>query len=109
MPKLPHHYERFVAAFPEVGEAHKRLSEAAMASGPLDPKTAELIKVGFSAGARMESAVKSHARRALSAGASHEEIVHAVLLGVTTVGFPTMMATLSWVQDVLEADSCAAR
>ena len=30
-----------------------------------------------------------------------EEIRHAVLLATTTLGFPTMMKTLSWVEDII--------
>src|SRR2546427_7769144 len=40
------------------------------------------------------------ARRALEAGCSPEEIYHVALLGTTTLGFPTMMKTFSWMDDV---------
>jgi alkylhydroperoxidase/carboxymuconolactone decarboxylase family protein YurZ len=33
------------------------------------------------------------------AGVSPEEIRHAILLTLTTIGFPRAMAALSWVQD----------
>jgi alkylhydroperoxidase/carboxymuconolactone decarboxylase family protein YurZ len=55
----------------------------------------------LAAGARLEGAVHSHCRRALEAGITPEEIRHAIVLSVTTVGFPSMMATLSWVDDIL--------
>ncbi len=100
MSELPRHYVRFVDNFPEVGAAYKSLGEASITSGPLDRKCVELIKIGVSTGGRMESAVKSHARRALDAGATPDEIRHAVLATVTTIGFPTMMAALSWIEDV---------
>ena len=41
-------------------------------------------------------------RRALQAGASQEEILHALLLLVSTIGFPQTMAAISWSQEVLE-------
>ncbi len=72
-------------------------------SGPLDAKTRELIKLGMAAAQRSESAVKSHAHRALAEGASAEEVTHAVLLGITTIGFPAMMTALSWVQEALDS------
>jgi alkylhydroperoxidase/carboxymuconolactone decarboxylase family protein YurZ len=40
-------------------------------------------------------------RRALAAGATADECRHVVLLATTTLGFPAMMAALSWVEDVL--------
>lgn len=44
---------------------------------------------------------KSHARKALAAGASPAEIRHVVLLAIPTVGFPAMMAALTWIGDEL--------
>ena len=49
----------------------------------------------------MEGAVHSHTRRAVEAGCTPEEIRHAVLLSTTTMGFPSMMKTLSWVEDII--------
>ncbi len=99
--ELPAAYRSFANAHPRVMEAYEQLGEACGASGPLDRKTTELVKLGLAVGARLEGAVHAHARRALGAGASPDEIRHAVRLAVTTVGFPTMMAALSWVDDVL--------
>ena len=39
--------------------------------------------------------------RALAAGCSPDEIRHVVLLATTTLGFPSMMAVRTWVEDVL--------
>jgi alkylhydroperoxidase/carboxymuconolactone decarboxylase family protein YurZ len=44
----------------------------------------------------------SSTRKALEAGASPEEIAHAVLLAMTTTGFPNMIAALQWVDEVLK-------
>jgi alkylhydroperoxidase/carboxymuconolactone decarboxylase family protein YurZ len=43
----------------------------------------------------------SSTRKALGAGASPEEILHVVLLALTTTGFPNMIAALGWVEAVL--------
>lgn len=102
MSKLPKRYTKFFQRFPEVGESYRGLSDAVGAAGPLDPKTIELVKIGIAVGARMEGAVRSHVRKALEAGATPDEIRHAVLQATTTVGFPTMMAGLSWVDAILE-------
>lgn len=104
MNKLPRTYQRFSKAQPKVWRAYTRLGQAAAESGPLDEKTRELIKLGMSAALRSESAVKSHAHRAREAGASVDEIAHAIMLGVTTIGFPAMMTALYWTQEALQDD-----
>jgi AhpD family alkylhydroperoxidase len=52
-----------------------------------------------------ESAVHSHTHRALALGITPEELEHAILIGVTTMGFPRMMTALSWVKDAVAAHS----
>jgi 4-carboxymuconolactone decarboxylase len=99
--KLPSAYRRFGDAHPRILGAYEQVSDATLTDGPLDRKTAELVKIGIALGARLESAVHSHVRRAREAGATGDEIQHAVRLGLTTIGFPSMMAGLSWVNDVL--------
>jgi alkylhydroperoxidase/carboxymuconolactone decarboxylase family protein YurZ len=103
--KLPSAYRRFAEEQPRLADAYERLSEASLTEGPLDRKTAELVKIGIAVGARLEGAVHSHVRRALEAGASGAEIHHAVRLALTTVGFPTMMAALSWAGDIVSSDT----
>lgn len=98
---LPAAYRSFADTHPQVMEAYEQLGEACGVSGPLDRKTTELVKLGLAVGARLEGAVHSHVRRALDADASPDEIRHAIRLALTTLGFPTMMAALSWVNDVL--------
>jgi len=105
MSKIPGFYSRFIEQYPDVGDAYNALSKACKNAGPLDARTAELVKLGISIGAGMSGATHSHARKALAAGASHDEIVHAVLMATTTLGFPNMMRGLAWVKEVFaEAD-----
>lgn len=101
MPKLPMRYTEFLEKYPDVGQAHHALGDACSAAGPLDEKTRALVRLGIAVGCQHEGAVHSHARRALEAGASAKEIHHAVILSTTTIGFPAMMAALSWVDDIL--------
>lgn len=100
--KLSAPFERFMKQFPRAHEAYDRLGEACSTSGPLDAKTRELIKLGMAIGIRSEGAAHSHAGRALEAGASPEEVRHAVLLGIPTLGLPTTVAAFTWVDDVLD-------
>lgn len=99
--KLPSAYRRFATEQPRLADAYERLSEASLTEGPLDRKSAELVKIGIAVGARLEGAVHAHVRRALEAGAGPDEIRHAVRLALTTIGFPSMMAALAWANDVL--------
>jgi alkylhydroperoxidase/carboxymuconolactone decarboxylase family protein YurZ len=102
MSKPPRFYEEFKAAHPELVHAYEALGEAARAAGPLTPREAELVKVGFAAGARLEGGLHSHTRRALAVGASAEDLRHVALLAITTLGFPAAMAIRARIEDVLD-------
>ncbi|MGQ9903197.1 MAG: carboxymuconolactone decarboxylase family protein [Anaerolineae bacterium] len=105
MSNLPRSYRQFKKEHARLWRAYDKLGAAAAESGPLDAKTRELIKLGMAAAQRSESAVKSHVHRALEAGASTDEVTHAVLLGVTTIGFPAMMTALNWAQEAINAQA----
>lgn len=94
--KLPSTYKRFISKFPELGAAHESVAKAVEQAGPLDAKTCALVKIGICIGAGLESALRSHVRRALQHGATTEEIEQAVLLAMNTVGFPSTVAAWSW-------------
>ncbi len=96
--KLPGTFKRFIERFPELGESHQRIAETVDHIGPLDRRTCELVKIGISLGAGLESALRSHVRRAMEAGASEQEIEQALMLGMNTVGFPRTVAGWSWAQ-----------
>jgi AhpD family alkylhydroperoxidase len=93
------HYHYLKANFPEVMAAVETLGATAREAGPLDKKTTELIQLGVAASAQSVGSVHSHARRALAAGASRQELEHALLVLVSTIGFPKVAAALSWIQD----------
>jgi alkylhydroperoxidase/carboxymuconolactone decarboxylase family protein YurZ len=99
--KIPKRFLKFQKDYPGVAKGYEQLGAAARKAGPLDAKTRALVGLAIAVGARHEGAVHSHTRKALEAGCSAKEIRHAVLLSVTTMGFPNMMAALSWVDDVL--------
>jgi AhpD family alkylhydroperoxidase len=99
--KLPRSYETFKRRHAKIWQAYDRLGALAHRAGPLNEKTRELAKLAMSIGAKMEGAVHSHTRKALDAGATAGEIRHLVLLSLTTLGFPSTIAALSWVEDVL--------
>jgi len=100
-PEPPRRYQQFRRKYPAVMRAYESLGEATAQAGPLDAKSRALVKLGIAIGAWREGAVHSHTRRVLAAGCSLDEIRHVVLLATTTLGFPSMMAALTWVEDVL--------
>jgi AhpD family alkylhydroperoxidase len=101
MKKLPERFTSFLKDYPDVGDAYQALGKAVAAAGPLDAKTRELIKLGAAIAAGQEGGTHSHARKAMDAGAAAEEVRHAALQTLTTIGFPNMMRGLSWVDDVI--------
>lgn len=100
--KVPGTYKQFIKKYPELGKSHERIATAVEAAGPLDVKTLSLIKIGICVGAGLESALRSHVRRAIQNGAKNAEIEQAVLLGMNTVGFPRTVAAWSWAQQQFE-------
>jgi len=96
---LPRTFKDFVSRFPELGQAHETIAQAVEKYGPLDRKTCHLIKIGISLGAGLESATKSHVRRALEAGATQAEIEQAILLTMNTCGFPRTVMGWKWAQE----------
>jgi 4-carboxymuconolactone decarboxylase len=102
--QLPLRFQQFGKKFPGVMQAYQSLGETTAAAGPLEAKTRALVKLGIATGAWREGAVHSHTRRALDAGCTPDEIRHVVLLATTTLGFPSMMAALTWVEDVLSRE-----
>jgi AhpD family alkylhydroperoxidase len=107
MGKLPRRYQEFRQEHGAVWQAYEALGTAAADEGPLEPKVRELVKLGMAAAIRGETAVHSHTHRALEAGATPAEVEHAVLLGITTIGFPSMMTALTWARAALAASGAA--
>ena len=91
--QLQKQHRKFFAAVEGLGKAVRK-------EGPIDEKTGHLIQLAAAATLRSEGAVHSHAKRALEAGATPQELRHAIILITSTIGFPNVVAALSWVDDV---------
>ncbi len=102
MSNVPKRFEKFTQDFPSVAKAYATLGDAVHHAGPLDEKTRAMIKLAISAASRQEGAVHSHVRKALDAGVTKEEMRHVILLALPTIGFPGMMAAMSWVEDIVK-------
>ena len=102
---------RFLRSTDHAATAHTRLAsvrhrniwdgKAASEAGPLDAHTRRLLKLALAIGAGSEGAVHSHTRQGLAEGLSAEEITQVAVLAITTLGFPSAMAGLSWMRDIL--------
>jgi AhpD family alkylhydroperoxidase len=97
---FPNWYSKMRQQYRECFEALENLGETIRKQGPLDEKTSHLIQLAAAAAIRSEGSVHSHARRAMKAGATPEEIYHTIMLLTSTIGFPTTSAALSWVSDL---------
>jgi 4-carboxymuconolactone decarboxylase len=86
---------KFIDSLEQLGEVVRR-------EGPLDEKTSQLVQLAAAAAIRSQGSVHSHVRRALAAGASPDEVYHALIMLTSTIGFPTTSAALSWAYDVIE-------
>jgi AhpD family alkylhydroperoxidase len=102
MPKLPNQYTSIQKRYKSLIKAVENVGKAAKTAGPLNKKISELVQLAAAAAIRSEGSVHSHTRRALAAGAKPEEVRHTVVLLTSTIGFPTVSAALSWIDDVLE-------
>jgi len=99
---LPKNYSRLLKRYPVFSKALANLGETVRQQGPLDAKQAQLIQLAAAASIRSEGAVHSHTRRALELGANEEEIRHTLILLTSTIGFPSVAAALTWVEDVFD-------
>ena len=100
---LPRPYEAMKKTHPALMKAYEAFGAACAASGPLDARSIAIIKLAVSFGAGLEGAAHSHARKALAAGWSAEDLLHAARLCAPTIGFPAMMRARQWVGDVVES------
>ena len=101
---LPEKYTSFAADFPQIFDLFNELGTKVRESGPLDENTQNLIKLGIAVGSNSRGGVMSHTRKALDTGSTKEAIRHAILLSLSTTGFPNMIAALNWANEVLEQD-----
>jgi alkylhydroperoxidase/carboxymuconolactone decarboxylase family protein YurZ len=100
--KPPKHYRRIKKTQPGFIAAWEAIGHAVRDTGPLPPKTGHLIQLAAAAAVRSEGAVHSHVRRLVGLKAKPAEIRQAIMLTAATIGFPAVMAALSWADDILE-------
>ncbi len=97
---LPAGAAKLAIRHPEVWESFEELGARCAEAGPLDARTRRLVKLALAAGAGLEGAVHSHARRALAEGVAADEIQHVALLAIPTLGLSTAIRAMTWLDDV---------
>jgi len=102
MRMAPKFFQQFTKDYPQITKAYENLGKECRKAGPLNEREQALVKLSLAIGARMEGAVHAEVRKGLDAGLQPDEIRHAVFLALTSMGFPGMMAALSWVNDYLK-------
>jgi 4-carboxymuconolactone decarboxylase len=98
MPRPPRTFDEFSETFPTLRKAWDILGDAGK-EGPLDDRTARLVKLGVAIGAMKEGAVHSSARKALALGITSEEMNQVVALASTIIGMPSSVAVWTWLRD----------
>jgi len=78
------------ALIPDALSAFGRLSHAAQAPGVLDRRTKELIALSIAVATRCDGCIGYHARGALHAGATRQELAEAVAVAVQLGGGPAV-------------------
>ena len=106
---LPRVYRDFRRDHRDIAVAYDRLGDVCRQAGPLELREQRLVKLGMAIGLSSEGGVRSHVRRGLAEGLTPEELVHAVTLGVPTIGFPATAAAYRWATEVLESGDGDAR
>jgi alkylhydroperoxidase/carboxymuconolactone decarboxylase family protein YurZ len=101
-PQPPDTYLKIKERHSDLIEAVEALSKTARMSGPLDEKTAHLIQLGAAVAVHSFGSVRSHAARAMASGATLDEVRHAIIILTSTIGFPTVAAALSWVDEAFK-------
>jgi len=104
MRKVPLVFQEFNKKNPGIAEAYENLAEECRKSGSLSEREQSLAKLGIAIGSGMEGSVHSQVRKGLDAGLRPDEIRHAFRLALTAIGFPRMMAALTWAEDILNKE-----
>ena len=99
---LPEFYKSFREQYGAVASGLDRLAATIDQTGGLDERSRRLIKLGIAIGSRSGGAVRSNARKAAALGMEPDQLRQAALLAVTTLGFPSAMAALQWIEEVID-------
>lgn len=101
---LPQVYVDFTERYPGISAANGTVArQVDEATSFFDEPTRRLLKLAVAIGAQADGAVRSNVRKALSSGASEEQVRGVALLALTTCGLPACVAGMGWIEEVLAA------
>ena len=99
--EFPPSLQRFIKKYTEVWGNYEKLGVACNNAGPLKEKCLLLIKMAINGAQGLETPLKTHARKALKAGVTPEEIRHALIQLLPATGIASMMRALRWAEQVI--------
>ena len=85
-PGMSNAFRTFMTEAPKHAQAWMAMVQSLDGAGALDKKTEELAYLAVLAALRLESGVPLHVRLAKQAGASREEVISAILVGLPAAG-----------------------
>ncbi len=97
----PDYYTNLKKRYPMVSKSFDTLAADCAVAGPLDAKTQRMVKLGVAIGKGIEGDIQNLTMQALADGNTPDEIRHAVLLSVTTAGFPAMITSMQLVEEII--------
>lgn len=97
--QLPPTLRKFIQRNPKIWESHEALGIACRKAGPLSDKEIEFIKMAITASQMLETAFKTHAKKASEAGATGEEMQHVIIQLLPIMGLGRTMMAAKWLED----------
>ena len=97
-------HQRLLQSKSKVYEAFLAMEAATYANGALSKKDKELIAVGISVVINCESCMQWHIEQAVRSGATHDQIIEAIEVGIEMAGGPGTVAA-RFALRVLDAQS----
>jgi AhpD family alkylhydroperoxidase len=85
-PAISYAFQTFMTEAPKHAQAWMAAVQGLDGASALDKKTEELAYLAVLAALRLESGVPFHTQSAKQAGASREEVISAILIGLPAVG-----------------------
>jgi alkylhydroperoxidase/carboxymuconolactone decarboxylase family protein YurZ len=85
-PQVSNAFQTFMQEAPQQAQAWMTVVEGLAKASALDKKTEELAYLAVLAALRMESGVPFHVQMARAAGASRDEVISAILVGLPAAG-----------------------
>jgi alkylhydroperoxidase/carboxymuconolactone decarboxylase family protein YurZ len=99
--RLPSTLQEFIGRYPKVWSAHENLGVECKQAGPLDEKQIQLIKIAATGCLTLETAFKTHVKKAVQANATKDEIEHTIIQLLPIVGMGRTMMAMKWYQESL--------